>query len=52
MQKPSGKRDSKLVQARVDVTFYLHPQPLKGASRVTGSRNYKKNSAEQNRTAL
>ena len=38
----SGKRDSKLVQARVGVTFYLHPQPLKGAMRVTGSRYTKK----------
>ena len=30
------------MQARVGVTFYLHPQPLKGASRVTGSRYTKK----------
>ena len=47
----SGKRDSKLVQARVDVTFYLHPQPLKGAMRVTGSRHTKKH-AEQTCPAL
>ena len=32
----SGKRDSKLVQARA--ALYLHPRPLKGAIRVTGSR--------------
>ena len=35
----SGKRDSKLVQARVGVTFYLHPQPLKGAMRVTANES-------------